>query len=66
MESRDGKCDPFDGVYSRVSFNLLRLETNALLSGGCLCQVSLTARCVLLLTISLTKYLQIGHTRAAP
>lgn len=32
MESRDGKCDPFDGVYSRVSFNLLRLETNALLS----------------------------------
>lgn len=36
MESRDGKCNPFDGVYSRVFlFSIsLRLETNALLSEG--------------------------------
>lgn len=30
MESGSGKCDPFDGVYSRVSFNLLRLESKCI------------------------------------
>ena len=30
MESRDGKCDPFDGVYSRVSFNLTALRNECI------------------------------------
>jgi hypothetical protein len=30
MESRDGKCDPFDGVYSRVSFNLIALRNECI------------------------------------
>jgi hypothetical protein len=32
MELRDGKCDSSVDVYSTVSFNLLRVETNRLLS----------------------------------
>ena len=30
MESRDGKCDPFGGVYSRVSFNLIALRNECI------------------------------------
>ena len=30
MELRDGKCDPFDGVYSMVSFNLIALRNECI------------------------------------
>lgn len=37
MEPRDGNCDPFDGVYFRVSFNLIALRNECIAFSQIIC-----------------------------